>query len=402
MPQPSRPSRTRRRPAAAAAAILLAGYLPLMLLVLLSPFRFEPLSWTNPVERLPEDGAIAFTGRGIVLSPSLPQRLRDDLSAGAGMSLEAWAAAAHPRQEGPARIVTYSDGWRARNLTLGQEGPHLEVRLRTSRNGANGTEPHLIVVLDVFAEPRLRHILLTFDPGRATGDGRARTRVFVDGALAWDGSTPEGDLSTWDPAHRLALGNETTGRRHWEGRLHGLAIYDRALEPAEAEALWRRAASGRPLLAEHLVAAYDFAGDDWPVIRDRSGRQPPLDLEVPPRHGEAPLLILRPYGELSGPDGLRSQVAEMVANVLILVPVGFLGFLALPSPRRPAARAAVTLVAIFLLVVTVEGLQLFLADRYTSVTDLLHNCLGGLLGIGLAARGTRWLAWLSRVLPDPA
>lgn len=48
-------------------------------------------------------------------------------------------------QTGPARLVSISDGLRSRNLTLGQQGADLAVRVRTPLTGADGTSPELIV-----------------------------------------------------------------------------------------------------------------------------------------------------------------------------------------------------------------------------------------------------------------
>jgi VanZ family protein len=42
------------------------------------------------------------------------------------------------QQWGPTRIITFSSGWYARNVTLGQEGSALVLRLRTPLMGSNG------------------------------------------------------------------------------------------------------------------------------------------------------------------------------------------------------------------------------------------------------------------------
>jgi hypothetical protein len=46
-------------------------------------------------------------------------------------------------------------------------------------------------------------------------------------------SRVEGELSSWNDAYRLALGNELNGGRPWTGELHLVAIFDRALNPTE-------------------------------------------------------------------------------------------------------------------------------------------------------------------------
>lgn len=66
-------------------------------------------------------------------------------------------------QTGPARIVSISNDAFQRNLTLGQEGDDLIIRVRSPITGANGRNPELVVP-DVFKN-RLAHLLvLSYQP----------------------------------------------------------------------------------------------------------------------------------------------------------------------------------------------------------------------------------------------
>lgn len=83
-----------------------------------------------------------------------------------------------------ARLVTISAGAWERNLTIGQDGSNLVVRVRTPTTGVNGNGPEF-VLRDVFIDPTPRRIIVTF--------ARATLNVFVDN-LAWHGEarlTPE-------------------------------------------------------------------------------------------------------------------------------------------------------------------------------------------------------------------
>lgn len=82
------------------------------------------------------------------------------------------AAAAQATQEGPARIVSISRSAYARNLTLGQEGSDLIIRLRTPLGKRNGTVPELVVE-DMFAGTQPQRIVVTYDQGRMTVYGTA-------------------------------------------------------------------------------------------------------------------------------------------------------------------------------------------------------------------------------------
>jgi hypothetical protein len=112
-------------------------------------------------------------------------------------------------QEGPARILTISENTSARNLTVGQEGGDLILRLNRSDSTTNGTPP--FVVPNAFNEPGARDIRLTVQ-GRML-------ELWLDGALALRETLPERPLAQWDSALPLALGNEITLERPWLGEI---------------------------------------------------------------------------------------------------------------------------------------------------------------------------------------
>jgi len=82
------------------------------------------------------------------------------------------AAARDLVQGGPARLVSISNGPTTRNLTIGQEGADLVVRMRTWLFGPDGSVPELVVP-DVFTDTSARRLILRFDGSTisATVDG---------------------------------------------------------------------------------------------------------------------------------------------------------------------------------------------------------------------------------------
>jgi hypothetical protein len=128
---------------------------------------------------------------------------------------------ANTKQEGPARILTLSQGTNERNLTLGQEGERYETRLRGKGTGNNGTIGWQTA--EKTAKTESVNLLLT----RETS---GKTRLFIDGKEA---ATREiaGDFGDWNDGYRFVLGNEASGERPWLGTYHELAVYDRALPP---------------------------------------------------------------------------------------------------------------------------------------------------------------------------
>lgn len=65
-------------------------------------------------------------------------------------------------QTGPARIVSLSADIFHRNLTIGQDGSDLIIRLRTPATGENGIRPELDIP-DVFADNQSHHLIIIYD-----------------------------------------------------------------------------------------------------------------------------------------------------------------------------------------------------------------------------------------------
>ncbi|MHB8973981.1 MAG: DUF1553 domain-containing protein [Pirellulaceae bacterium] len=139
------------------------------------------------------------------------------------LTIEAWLTPAKTDQSGPARIVTLSLDSGQRNFTLGQDGSRFDLRFRTTKTDQNGMPS--LASPDGQAAARKTHVVYTFD--RA-----ADLRCFVDGKPVASRRFG-GDLSNWNDSFRLALGDELSGDRRWEGQMHFVAIYDKALSPEQ-------------------------------------------------------------------------------------------------------------------------------------------------------------------------
>ena len=115
----------------------------------------------------------------------------------------------------------------------------------------------------------LTHVVYTRDKtGRAT--------LYVDG----DRVAAErigGELSAWQDDLHLALGNELTEDRPWQGELHRVAIYGRALETEEiarsGETLHRKGPAGP-------MALYAFDEGHGQTVKDIAASGTPLHLQI--------------------------------------------------------------------------------------------------------------------------
>lgn len=126
------------------------------------------------------------------------------------------------KQEGPARILSLSGNSIERNLTLGQEGEWLVLRLRTGHDDLNGTR-HETRLCKLVANSPL-HIVLSHRQGE--------TVCYLNGKETLR-SDRFGDLKSWAPMP-LNLGDEQGGGRDWKGSLQAIALYDRFIGPQEA------------------------------------------------------------------------------------------------------------------------------------------------------------------------
>ncbi len=173
----------------------------------------------NGIQFLPGGKAQA----SIVSSSKLASRIKSSNA----YTLEAWVAPANVTQEGPARIMTYSDGNNSRNFTMGQTLYNYDFLHRSSSTDFNGQPALSTADADERLQATLQHVVMTFDPI----NGR---RIYVNGEFTGDADPSSvGSLSGWSDSFVFILGNEATGEYPWEGIIRFAAIYDRALTQEE-------------------------------------------------------------------------------------------------------------------------------------------------------------------------
>jgi hypothetical protein len=182
--------------------------------------------------RWPPSGGLDLA-EATLLSSDVPARnILDACRATGEITIEAWITPALAKQKGPARIVSLSEDYDQRNVTLGHGRDHdpiasdiYVVRLRTTETNDNG-QPS-VETPGGTATAELTHVLFT-------RSAAGRERVYIGGICRAEQKIG-GDFSGWDPAYRLLLGNELIDERAWLGTYHLVAIYDRALTEAEVQ-----------------------------------------------------------------------------------------------------------------------------------------------------------------------
>ncbi len=160
-------------------------------------------------------GALDLRGR-IVRFRGAEKSLTESCRKSNQLTLEAVVVADNARQNGPARIVSFSTDPYRRNFTLGQEGRHYILRLRTTKTGENGRNPE--IRLGRVRLGQRQHILVTYRPGQLV--------AYLDGEQVLNTDVIQGDFSTWT-VQTLVVGDEVSGGRDWAGTLQRLALSNR-------------------------------------------------------------------------------------------------------------------------------------------------------------------------------
>ncbi len=260
-----------------------------------------------------------------------------------------------------ARIFAYGLDEDHQNLALEDDGVHM-VLVLSSGTGHRPVEAYL-------PRPAKAHV-----PGWAafTFNGR-KIEAFSDGRKASSARAEHIKLSAWDGAYPLVFGAMGDGKRPWNGVLDSCAIYGRVCSREELK-------HPAKLLAESSPLVYvPFRGNEGSASAALPAQVVRLILpdQFVPLHHE----ILRSVE-------LRSRdVLDIILNVAGFVPFGFLLSSYLGQRGIPFLYSVVlALLCAGALSVSLEVLQAFIPERYSSSTDVVSNMLGAIPG-ALLSRG---------------
>ena len=168
------------------------------------------------------DGQMDLTG-GAFLTKNMNDKLLEACQASNQLTLECLVTTDNLDQDGPARIISFSNDSTHRNFTFGQEGSRFAMRIRTPRTGTNalGGEFHFGKI----ESGKPTHIIVSYFD--------RNVYCYIDGELVHVSNGTQGDFSNWEP-YLLLFGDEASGGRNWEGKLSRVAIYSRFVGVKEA------------------------------------------------------------------------------------------------------------------------------------------------------------------------
>jgi hypothetical protein len=125
--------------------------------------RQQPdLSWHSAPPAVDVEAGVALDPGHWLLSRTPVTNLTRRLVDSSQFTLSFLVATADQDQTGPARIVSLSADAFHRNLTIGQDGADLIIRLRTPATGGNGIKPELSIP-EVFADNQPHHLIIIYD-----------------------------------------------------------------------------------------------------------------------------------------------------------------------------------------------------------------------------------------------
>ena len=334
----------------------------------------------NEVAWVPNAHAVRFGEYGTVLSsgPFPPPG-----SSTVERSIEIWVQPG--KVDDSNTLVAFYSPASARYLSLTQAESDLEIRIQ-SLAAWRREKTERLNFADAFRDGKSAFWTVTFGP--------SGTAIYRDGALVRRSPMRP---SSGEISGELVVGNSPIFNDSWSGVLHGLAIYDTALDGsriARHYASWANTGSPALIADDGCIALYLFDEHAGRTVHNKARLK--NDLYIPTKYLVLRQTVLDPvWRAFSWSLGFWK---DAFINVAGFVPFGcfFCAYFSARGLRLPALRAAILGAAIS---VFIELTQTRLPTRDSSMSDLINNTVGSILGAaayrGVIARAIdRAMSWI--------
>jgi VanZ family protein len=343
-----------------------------VLIATLWPFDFF---LSNKVRWLPEANGIQFLGHGLVVSEAPLQA--GGIDADKSCSLEILVRPAGVKSFAHSTILNSYAPNSSTQLLVQQWRDDLLVSRHFVDAQNNRVEEAEFYVEHVLQGGKV--VLLTMTSGP---DG---TVVYINGGQMKVFS--RFSISRSDCAGQIVMGTATINYSPWPGEVRGLAVYSKALAPAEVLRHFEEWTDGRGVVSpdlEDAMARYAFAEGRGREIHNAVASRP--DLEIPTRF-EVPRkpLLESPRKEMMEDD---NYVHDILVNIAGFVPLGFVICAYLECTRSQRQAIVYAILAAGILSFVIEVLQAYIPQRGSGVTDIITNTTGAALGAVLARPNT--------------
>lgn len=293
-------------------------------------------------------------------------------STGTGRSLEMWMQPANAKDS--STILAFYDHGAHRRLSFRQSDSDLKITV-TSTSVWRGPKSSSLYLSDVFQGRKSDFWTLT--------TGSSGTSIYRDGVLV--SASRDWQISREEFSGRLVFGTAPIFNDAWEGTLRGLAIYDNSLTADQVlrhYKTWTIGSMPEIEPAESCAALYLFDERTGRIIQNRVSRS--TDLIIPTRYLILNQSVLDPIWRAF--NWSKGFWKDAIINVGGFIPPCFFFCAYLSAKRfpRPALVASLVGSGISLLI---ELLQSQLPTRDSSMSDLVTNVIGSVIGAALY-RGT--------------
>ena len=216
--------------------------------------------------------------------------------------------------------------------------------------------------------------------------GRNGTILYFDGQIVSSNDSLLLEFPISDQT-KLVLGNSVYGSNPWQGKISGLALFDRKLEPETVKSLynsWVMKRSFADAEVENPFILYLFNEKSGTSIINQAGAAAPL--RIPSRATPLRKKFLTGFWNDSEIKGNLAR--DALINLVGFIPVGFFIAGALIKlggklGKRPLVYAVILCFAVSL---TIEIIQTWIPGRSSQSLDLLLNTLGAFLGAFVSKR----------------
>ena len=369
--------------------LLCLAILLIILVAGLWPFNFLA---GNKVAWLPDQDGVQFYGQGIIVSPELLNNKQKLLFPDKSITLEIRLRPLLVTGNLP-QILTLYDGRAPDIFFVGQWKSHLIIRSRTDNPSMRKKGKAYGEIGLNNALPKDQDCFLTIT------SGAGGTAVYLNGKFMRSYANHHMLAAITESPVRLILGNSPTGESYWNGNLTGLAIYNRVLSADQVFKDYEAWTGKAPL----LISADDGCLGIYP-FNERKGTKVHNEinaidtLTIPEIFTPVQRRILSPF--LVGYQWNLSSVQDITINILGFIPFGFF-FSAVFLKITRLKRLPAYLIIIILgtgLSFAIELIQAYLPTRDSSLTDVVMNSIGTILGAVVYQRLRKAGAWESN--PD--
>ena len=181
---------------------------------------------------------------------------------------------------------------------------------------------------------------------------------------------------------RLILGNSSTGESYWNGNLTGFAIYNRALTADQVSRnyeAWKGETPSPTAAVDGCLAIYPFTERKGTTVHNTINASG--NLTIPERFKPVQRKILSPF--MVEYKWNLSFAQDTATNILGFIPFGFFFSALLLKNTHMKGLPVYLIVAILgtMISFAIELTQAYLPTRDSSLTDVVMNVAGTMMGI---------------------